>query len=171
MTEISCNICLDLMPLVQDGIASEDSRIAVEQHIQHCDSCRALYEGTPPPPAQEDSLLPQLRRTLRLVEGSVLLLGLLVGCSLTASMAQFYNVLLMPAIGILAYLIFRWKAVYLVPGLLLLTHFPVTLLRGILENSPAEWFSILLYTLFYCFFALLGTLIAGLFHFAFRKEN
>ena len=32
MNEISCDVCMDLIPLVQDGIASEDSREAVEQH-------------------------------------------------------------------------------------------------------------------------------------------
>ena len=32
MNEINCNVCMDLIPLVQDGIASEDSRKAVE----HC---------------------------------------------------------------------------------------------------------------------------------------
>lgn len=171
MTEISCDICLDLMPLVQDGIASEDSCQAVEQHIQHCESCRALYQAPPTPPAKADSILPQLRRSLRLAEGSVLLLGLLVGTSLSASAAQFYNVLLMPAVGIISYLIFRWKALYTVPVLLFLTHFPVSLISSILQGDQPHWYSTLMYTLFYCLFALLGILIAGLFHFAFRKER
>ena len=29
MNKISCDMCIDLMPLVQDGVASEDSRNAV----------------------------------------------------------------------------------------------------------------------------------------------
>ena len=48
MNKISCDMCIDLMPLVQDGVASEDSRNAVLQHLQECPDCRALYEGEIP---------------------------------------------------------------------------------------------------------------------------
>ena len=33
MNKITCDMCIDLMPLVQDGVASEDSRNAVLQHL------------------------------------------------------------------------------------------------------------------------------------------
>ena len=45
MNKISCDICLDLIPLVEDDIASEDSRIAVIEHIKECESCRSYYSG------------------------------------------------------------------------------------------------------------------------------
>ena len=34
MIQITCEICKDLIPLVQDGVASGDSASAVERHIQ-----------------------------------------------------------------------------------------------------------------------------------------
>ena len=45
MIQITCEICMDLIPLVQDGVAAGDSVSAVEQHIQSCPQCRAMWEG------------------------------------------------------------------------------------------------------------------------------
>ncbi len=44
MTKITCDICMDLMPLVQDGVASEDSENAVKKHISECESCKKIYD-------------------------------------------------------------------------------------------------------------------------------
>ena len=35
--KITCDMCLDLMPLVLDGLASEDSEKAVREHIAGCE--------------------------------------------------------------------------------------------------------------------------------------
>ncbi len=35
---------MDLMPLVQDGVASEDSENAVKKHISECESCKKIYD-------------------------------------------------------------------------------------------------------------------------------
>lgn len=37
---ISCDIIRDLLPLYHDGVCSEDSRRAVEEHLTHCEGCR-----------------------------------------------------------------------------------------------------------------------------------
>ena len=42
---MTCDVIRDLMPLCADGVASEDSRAAVEAHIRTCEACRALYES------------------------------------------------------------------------------------------------------------------------------
>lgn len=42
--DISCNIAEDLLPLYVDGSCSEDSRAALEEHLQGCPSCRAALE-------------------------------------------------------------------------------------------------------------------------------
>ena len=41
---MTCDVIRDLLPQCADGIASEDSRAAVEAHIRTCGECRALYE-------------------------------------------------------------------------------------------------------------------------------
>ena len=39
MTKITCEICMDLMPLVQDRLASPDSVDAVQHHLEQCPAC------------------------------------------------------------------------------------------------------------------------------------
>lgn len=59
MTTYSCGLIRDLLPLYQDGVASEDSCRAVEDHLAVCATCRqlaktvddALLGSAPPSPA------------------------------------------------------------------------------------------------------------------------
>ena len=44
MTELTCDICRDLIPLVVDGVASEESEAAVKEHVAVCAECRDLYQ-------------------------------------------------------------------------------------------------------------------------------
>jgi predicted anti-sigma-YlaC factor YlaD len=43
MIEISCQVCLDLIPLVKDNVASEDSKKLVLEHIRQCEACKDEY--------------------------------------------------------------------------------------------------------------------------------
>ena len=36
MQAFDCDLYMDLMPLVKDGAASEDSRAALEAHLKEC---------------------------------------------------------------------------------------------------------------------------------------
>ena len=67
---ISCDICMDLIPLVRDGIASEDSRAAVEEHIKDCAVCRAAFEeGSPAPePEKAEVLLGKVHSGVNILE-------------------------------------------------------------------------------------------------------
>ena len=47
--EIDCNVIVDLMPLYNEGICSEESRKLVEEHLKSCKKCRQLYEIKPVP--------------------------------------------------------------------------------------------------------------------------
>ena len=42
---MTCEVIRDLLPLCADGVASEESRAAVDAHIRTCDKCRTLYES------------------------------------------------------------------------------------------------------------------------------
>lgn len=88
MYEISCEMCQDLMPLVQDGIANEDSRKAVEHHIQRCESCRAAFQhGSVPEASSERSLRSAIKR-VRTVSLLVLAGFVLMGIYLCESVMQ-----------------------------------------------------------------------------------
>jgi len=169
MNKISCDMCIDLMPLVQDGVASEDSRNAVLQHLQECPDCRSLYEGELPTPSNSKELFAKIQRRARTFSAMVMMFGIFYGLMLTAGNGIFMNVIIMPIIGGISYYLFRWKALYMVPSLLLVTHFITNALGlGGEYLMPIE---ILLWTAIYCGVALLGFIIAALLHFAFKKED
>lgn len=173
MTDITCQICTDLMPLVQDGIASDDSCQALRRHTESCPACRALFQGEPPASGSQDALwqktLGQIKRRLQLLAVMALMCGMFLGLGLTGNSGMFYNTLLMPVIGILGYCLFRWRALYAIPLLLLLLHPIANLAAVFLEGEPLDFLSIAAFTGIYSIFALAGTLIAGLVHFAFQK--
>jgi len=174
MNKISCDMCMDLLPLVKDGIASEDSRLAVENHIKDCETCRAWQEGTlaeSPVNMDLERELGKLKRKLQTFSAILMMFGVFFGVSLTASDGTFYNSLVMPVIGALGYVIFSWKAVYQVPLLLLIIHFlsgAFGMARGMEEISIM---GIVMWVGIYSVFVELGVLVAGLLHFAFRKDK
>ncbi|MUT97691.1 MAG: hypothetical protein EP147_19310 [Subdoligranulum sp.] len=47
--KIPCAVCRDLMPLVQDGVASPESEALVKAHLAACPACRALRQGADAP--------------------------------------------------------------------------------------------------------------------------
>ena len=44
MKKNECNVIRDLMPLVLDRVASDESRALVEEHMNSCEECRKQYE-------------------------------------------------------------------------------------------------------------------------------
>lgn len=170
MNDISCGICRDLIPLVKDGVAGEDSRVAVEAHVAVCEACRTVYEG-PAAPVDGQTSFAALWRKARLLAAMVMMLGIFAGMSFTGSQELFYNALLMPLIGGLGFLVFRWKALYSIPLLLLacgLVTLGLDVLRGL---GQLDLPSLLMWTMIYCGFALAGMIIAFLLCFALKKED
>jgi len=174
VNKITCDMCKDLIPLVKDGIASKDSYLAVEEHVANCENCRKLYDGI----ASEASInidlereLGKLKRKLQIFSVVLMMFGVFFGLSLTASEEMFYNSLIMPVIGALGYVIFRWKAIYQIPLLLLVMQSLINFLglaRG-MEYMP--FVAILMWVGIYTIFVELGVLVAGLLHFAFKKDK
>ena len=42
---LKCEVIEDLLPLVKDGVASQESERLVMEHIQTCDNCRKEYDS------------------------------------------------------------------------------------------------------------------------------
>lgn len=170
MNKISCDICMDLIPLVKDGVASEESCQAVREHLKECEECRKYYDGGEIPEADSDKIYQKLRHRMQILT-SIMMMGIFFGLSLTAQEDMFYNILIMPVIGALGYFVFHWKALFNVPILLLIIHIFTNffgMFRGI---QHFELLSLLMWTGIYAAFAVMGVLIAGLLHFAFQKED
>lgn len=169
MIEFTCEMCMDMMPLVQDGVASRDTEQAVRQHIETCPECRALFEGQRPAPADSRKMMQKIQKQSQIFSAMVLMFGILFGLMLTAGSGIFYNAIIMPVIGAIGYYLFRWSALYTIPTLLFVTHV-ITNALGL----GAEYLglpSLLLWTGLYCIFALIGIAIAALLHFALKKED
>ena len=169
MNKISCDMCVDLMPLVQDGVASEDSRNAVLQHLQECPKCKELYEGEIPAPSGTKDILSKIKRRVQTFFAMVMMFGVFYGLTLTSGSGMFYNTMIMPVIGAIGYYLLRWKGLYLIPSLLLVSHF-VTNALG-LGGEYLRFPELLSMTLIYCLVALVGFVIAALLHFVFKKED
>lgn len=169
MHKISCEICRDLMPLVRDGVALQDSREAVLQHLKECPECKAVFDRGPSQVQGGEQVFQRVMRKLQIFAGMLLMFGILYGLSLTAGSDLFYNVILMPLIGGVGYYLFRWKALYRLPLLLTGTHF-ISNLAG-MGNEYLDAYSLLLWSFLYSLFACLGVIIAALLHFVFRKED
>jgi len=175
MNKISCDICKDLIPLVKDGIASADSCFAVKEHMEECVTCKKLYESEITAPSETNPDLElelgKLKRKLQIFSVMLMMFGAFFGLSLTASEEMFYNSLIMPVIGALGYVIFRWKAIYQIPVLLLIMQLLINcfgMVRG-MEIMPVM--GVVTWVAIYTIFVEIGVLVAGLLHFAFRKER
>lgn len=164
----TCNICRDLIPLVRDGVASPESEELVLAHIEECEECKSLFGGAPAdkvpakPPLTKG--LKSAKRYLTVIYIAVMLLGLYVGLSLTASEDMFFNTLIMPVAGALGYLAFRLRSLYIVPALLLVISFIANGLGLFAEHFGV--LDLLSWAFIYFLFALAGIIIAMLFGFA-----
>ena len=172
MNKITCDICRDLIPLVQDEIASDDSKKAVEEHISECAECRMYYNsGEQVPSSDLEKELGKLKRKLQTFSTVIMMFGIFFGVSLTASEEMFYNSLLMPVIGALGYVIFRWRALYMVPILLFAVHSFINFFGMVRGMEVMTVMGIVMWIGIYSIFVAIGVVIAGLLHFAFRRER
>lgn len=171
MNKITCDLCMDLMPLVRDGIASNESKKAVELHIKSCVACNTLYSGEIPSTVNVEKAFQKFRRKVQFFSILLMMFGIFFGLGLTAGADMFYNSLIMPIIGVLGYIIFRWKALYNIPILLFITHSFINIFKLFQENEYLDFASLLIWTILYIIFAWIGICITGLLHYAFRKED
>jgi hypothetical protein len=177
MKQISCDVCLDLMPLVKDGIASEESCSLVMSHIEGCEHCANAYGRTKAVNVGMDDaiVLTKLKKQFALFLLSVIFAGTLIGMALSDGMGMFYNAIIMPVIGGFGYMLLR-KNAYLIPiGLFLFSFIWVSIreiAKGFLTYSPTSnllimsaWWSAI-----FAAFTAIGALIGWLLHYAFKKE-
>ena len=94
MNKITCDMCIDLMPLVQDGVASEDSRSSIEEHTAHCPACKKLFNemGTPPVQGPEDRTEQVLERVYRKQRRKTILSWAVIILALTLAVWAFLEV-------------------------------------------------------------------------------
>ena len=170
MSKIPCDICMDLIPLVQDGVASNASALAVKEHIALCPQCRALYEERPPVEADHSRINTKIKAKLRIFFAFLILIGVFFGISLLVREGFFYMLLFLPLLGGCSYVVFRWKALWKMPillGVLLLIAHGISMIQG----EEVYFLGIAFWLIVNSLMTDIGTLIVGLVHFAFRRED
>ena len=168
--DISCDVCCDLIPLVRDGVASEDSAALVQAHTAHCEGCRALLEGELAPLAgarepNDAAVLRRLRRSLTVRTVLSVLLGVMA-----AMMFQYsvFRTWWLPLAGAVCYLLMRrhWPLgiVGVAATILGIGLWRESMIYGM--ELRWAWQNILLDTASSAFYLVVGVLVAALLRYA-----
>lgn len=178
-----CSVVRDLLPLYVEDMVNPETAQYVSEHLAECDECRTelakLKNGVElseiEKKAQVDTedtkpfkkMMKRMNRQFYGLAYSLVIIFIFLGFSWTAGENLMYNSLIMPIVGIFGYYVFRWKAIYKMP-LLLLVIDTVACLFGLVE---LDFFDAVMWTGIYSIFVFVGIAIAFLLHYAMRKEN
>ncbi len=172
-SQISCDVCQDLIPLVLDHVASKDSTLLVTEHVASCDSCRQILSQGDLESSivtNDQQIMKKIKKSIYISMFFLLIFGGLFGLALSNSNNIFYNFMIMPIVGSLSYIIFKkkWYFPFVTLGI-------IAFVWIIVSTSIADGYdsSLFIYSFYitgnYMVFQLLGVLIAWLLHYAFRK--
>ena len=178
-----CSVVRDLLPLYVEDMVSEETAAYIGEHLETCEGCRAELESLKgsaeiavieeKPAMRADNAKPfkkimkKMNRQFYSVAYAALIFLIFLGFGWTGGENLMYNSLIMPVVGVFGYYVFRWKAIYKVPILLLIIDLLVYLLQ-LVEIGLGDT---LAWTFIYCIFVVVGIAIAFLLHFALRKEK
>jgi hypothetical protein len=178
-----CSIVRDLLPLYVEDMVSAETAQYIKTHLAECSECQreladlkecgglTTIENKTSENATEAKsfkiIMKRMNRQFYMLAYSLIIFFVFLGFGWTGGENLMYNSIIMPIVGIFGYYVFRWKAVYKMPVLLLLIDLSIFLFQ-IVELSFVETLE---WTLIYCIFVWVGVLIAFLLHFAFRKEE
>ena len=178
-----CSIVKDLLPLYIEDMVSEETAQFVLEHLNVCADCKAEYgalmSDSPLTNIEKKSdinteqaksfktTMRRMNRQFYSLAYAALIFLIFLGFGWTGGENLMYNSLIMPIVGIFGYYVFRWKAIYKVPILLLIIDTFVCLFKLV----DLDLYSAFLWTVIYSIFVFVGIAIAFLLHFAFRKEK
>ena len=172
MAKVNCDVICDLIPLCKDKVASESSEELVKDHILTCESCRKEYydDASSEPKEielktnQDKKIIKSIRLKSAKIMAVLFFAGAVLGVILTGGMGVFFNFMIMPLIGIMAYVAFRPRF-YIAP----VSIGVLALIYGIFYEGFIYY---LPYALIYAALILVGYFIGFLFRFAlFGKET
>ncbi len=176
--KISCDVILDLIPLVKDGVSSDDSKKLVLEHIGECTQCQEAYntlsnlnnEGERS--LQDEKVIKGIKRSLFIGAFMVLIVGSIIGVALSYSFGMFYNFIIMPLMGVLGYLLLKKKCYLVSIGIFILGYIGVFMKELAESGFYKEIFiSALMLALIYAVLSVIGIAIGALFKFAITGEG
>ena len=178
-----CSIVRDLLPLYIEDLVSAETAEYINEHLKVCKVCQVelanLKEGmelstieTKVAPKSDDAkpfkkMMKRMNRQFYSIAYAAIIFLIFLGFGWTAGDNLMYNSLIMPIVGIFGYFVFKWKAIYKLPVLLLIIDLAVFAFQ-LVEIGFADT---LMWTVLYAIFVFVGIAIAFLLHFAFKKED
>ena len=177
-----CSVVRDLLPLYIEDMVSAETAQYVNEHLKNCDECQAelanLNEGvelsieTRVASKSDDAkpfkkMMKRMNRQFYSIAYAAIIFLIFLGFGWTAGDNLMYNSLIMPIVGIFGYFVFKWKAIYKLPVLLLIIDLAVFAFQ-LVEIGFADT---LMWTVLYAIFVFVGVAMAFLLHYAFKKED
>ena len=159
--KINCDVILDLIPLVNDNVASEKSEMLVNEHCKQCESC-ANQLNVKPQMNQKMSF--KLKGKIQLYYIGLIFLVLLLFLSINNYNSVIDNIILIPLVGAISYHLLKKdnKIVYLV---ILIIHLFLLIITRINYNDA------IVFTIIYWILLSIGMFIYRLFKYSFTKEK
>ena len=177
-----CKIVSDLLPLYSENLVCEETEEFVKNHLSECDACKKEFESLQngddlkeafneetTKPVEDIKPFKKIMKKMNLQVHSIsyLLIIFFIFFGFLSMNSVFYNSLIMPIVGAFGYIIFRFRAFYKLPILLLVINF----LACIFKFAEVELYDIFFWTAIFTAFVFVGIIIAYLIHFALRKEK
>lgn len=178
MNKIACEVCMDLIPLVRDGVASEESIKLVEEHIKSCEACKNEYDNFKSIKIEDindKKIIREIKKNLIFIFIGILLIGSVFGVSLSNNYGMFYNFIIMPILGCIGYLVLSKKWYYVPLWVFVISYiwiFITNIYEGMLSHSTLAitLVSPLYLSFIYAGLSIIGVTITRLLKFAFKKE-
>ena len=155
-----CEIVQDLIPLVNDDVASDASKEMVLEHCKKCDECAALLDHKKVV-SQQQIQVTYISHMRKLAIG-FMILCVLLACSFSGTEHQFSNFILVPLIGGMGSWLLK-KYVFVFYLCIPVIQFLICLLShdaGMIGN-------VIGYTMLYWIFMSIGVVIYHLYAYAF----
>lgn len=110
---VPCDIILDLIPLVKDNVASDDSIKLVSEHLERCNSCKIEFENYVLPIQKEvddKRVLFLIKKKLFLITSALLFLGTFIGMELNKGTSPYFiQIIIIVSTVIVGILIFKFN--------------------------------------------------------------
>jgi len=121
---IDCNVIQDLIPLVNDNVASEASKLFVEKHCQECPQCKGMVQpiSLESPPADDKKILNNIKRNLNYTKVLFIGIGVLAAIFFLGLNRMFLlNVFAIPALCAIPIILKKTKWLIVPSGIIIWT--------------------------------------------------
>lgn len=137
-----CKICMDLLPLVQDGVASEESKEFFLENYKDCPECIEAFDENIliEENIDDKKIINKIQRKIWFKTIIVLLLGMGISLATFDNIYIFSNIIILPILGIVFYKILGNKSYIALISMFIITTFTMGFLELINSSDPLQDF-------------------------------